>query len=187
MAFASFTSSPTSRYNHNKQKVSPKYNKYNGLHLYKGKWRVQVTLDKGFTDVEDAQRYRQSVISHIKKRPETHNNVEDTIEQVQLQEVGDSIDQMVSPIKAQRQYRKRRISTANTTLSTRRRMRRSKSSNATHAVTSNVRGTTMNEFGDFDNSHLSSSNLQDWNTGALISKLRLRRSLPLIQLLLPKM
>ena len=71
MAFASLVSSPGKKVNRKNK------NKFDGLHLYKGKWRVQVTLDKGFNNAEDAQRYRKSLISHIKKRPETTNNNED--------------------------------------------------------------------------------------------------------------
>ena len=91
MAFASLVSSPGKKVNRKNK------NKFDGLHLYKGKWRVQVTLDKGFNNAEDAQRYRKSLISHIKKRPETTNNNEDVN---QMQVMGDSIDQMVSPIKS---------------------------------------------------------------------------------------
>ena len=62
MAFASLVSSPGKKVNRKNK------NKFDGLHLYKGKWRVQVTLEKGFNNAEDAQRYRKSLISHIKKR-----------------------------------------------------------------------------------------------------------------------
>ena len=170
MAFASLVSSPGKKVNRKNK------NKFDGLHLYKGKWRVQVTLDKGFNNAEDAQRYRKSLISHIKKRPETTNNNEDVN---QMQVMGDSIDQMVSPIKSQRrQNSRKRISTANSVLSTRRRMHRSRSNNAiiSNSKTSSNDAPIMNEFGDYDNSHLTHSNLQDWNTGALISKMRLKRS-----------
>ena len=160
MAFASFKSSP--------MKDKESYEKYDGLHLFKGKWRVQVTSDRCFDNALDAQKYRKQLISHMKKRRETPK--QGALEKLNID---DAIDQMVSPIKWRR-ARNRDISTADgSIMSTRRRMRKAgvrgtRSKDVIKAAAINE--TRVSEFGDHGNLYVSNSaiNLQDWNTGTTI-------------------
>ena len=151
-------------------KSKESYEKYDGLHLFKGKWRVQVTSDRCFDNALDAQKYRKQLISHMKRRHKTPK--QGAVEQLNID---DAIDQMVSPIKSRR-GRSRGISTADgSIMSTRRRMRKAglqgmRSKDLFKAAP--VNETQVHEFGDNANLHGSHSaiNLQDWNTGTAIHR-----------------
>eukprot|EP00944_MAST-04C_sp_MAST-4C-sp1_P003576 g3576.t1 len=151
-------------------KSKESYEKYDGLHLFKGKWRVQVTSDRCFDNALDAQNYRKQLISHMKKRHK--NPKQGAVEQLNID---DAIDQMVSPIKS-RLARSRAISTADgSIMSTRRRMRKAGLRGARPKdlfKVAPVNETQMHEFGDNANLHGSNSaiNLQDWNTGTAINR-----------------